>query len=84
MHEELPGCRAVILTSHGRPGHLKRALAGGVPGFLPKTISAEILADVVRTVHGGGRYVDPHLAAICRRRRESSARRRITPCWRRA
>jgi two-component system response regulator DesR len=60
---ELPGCRVVIVTSHGRPGHLKRALAAGVRGFLPKTTSAATLADVVRQVHGGGRYVDPELAA---------------------
>jgi two-component system response regulator DesR len=60
---ELPGCASLILTSYGRPGHLKRALAAGVRGFLPKTISAEVLAEVVRTVHRGGRYVDPELAA---------------------
>ncbi|WP_193614666.1 response regulator [Nocardioides lijunqiniae] len=60
---ELPGCRVVIVTSHGRPGHLKRALTAGVRGFLPKTTSAATLADVVRQVHSGGRYVDPELAA---------------------
>jgi two-component system response regulator DesR len=60
---ELPGCASLILTSHGRPGHLKRALAAGVRGFLPKTVSAEVLSDVVRTVYRGGRYVDPELAA---------------------
>jgi two-component system response regulator DesR len=60
---ELPGCASLILTSYGRPGHLKRALAAGVRGFLPKTISAQVLAEVVRIVHGGGRYVDPELAA---------------------
>ncbi len=60
---ELPDCASLILTSYGRPGHLKRALAAGVRGFLPKTVSAQLLADVVRTVHRGGRYVDPELAA---------------------
>jgi two-component system, NarL family, response regulator DesR len=63
LHDELPTCRTMIVTSHGLPGHLKRALAAGVRGFLPKTVSAETLAAVVRTVHGGGRYVDPQLAA---------------------
>ncbi|MBS4754026.1 response regulator transcription factor [Nocardioides sp. zg-ZUI104] len=53
----------VIVTSHGRPGHLKRALAAGVRGFLPKTTSARTLAEVVRKVHAGGRHVDPELAA---------------------
>ncbi|WP_026875874.1 response regulator transcription factor [Jiangella gansuensis] len=63
IHDQVPGCRTMIVTSHGRPGYLKRALAGGIGGFLPKTVSASVLADVVRTVHGGGRYVDPELAA---------------------
>lgn len=63
LAKELPSCGCVIVTSHGRPGHLKRALAAGVRGFLPKTTSAATLAQVVRTVHEGGRYVDPELAA---------------------
>ena len=58
-----PGVATVIVTSHGRPGHLKRALSAGVRGFLPKTASAATLAEVVRTVHAGGRHVDPELAA---------------------
>lgn len=59
----LPGCAVVIVTGHGRAGHLKRALEAGVRGFLPKTVSAAVLTQVVRTVHGGGRYIDPELAA---------------------
>ncbi|WP_182525055.1 response regulator transcription factor [Nocardioides dongkuii] len=58
-----PGCGVVIVTGHGRPGHLKRALTAGVRGFLPKTTSAATLAAVVRSVHAGGRYVDPELSA---------------------
>lgn len=60
---ELPACRSIIVTSYGRPGYLKKALAAGVAAFLPKTVSARVLADVVRQVHAGGRYVDPELAA---------------------
>lgn len=63
LHRELPEVACMIVTSHGRPGHLKRALAVGVRGFLPKTTSAVTLAEVVRTVHAGGRHVDPELAA---------------------
>ena len=57
------GVHSVIVTSHGRPGHLKRALAAGVRGFLPKTTEAARLAEVIRAVASGGRYVDPELAA---------------------
>ncbi|OZC55226.1 response regulator transcription factor [Rhodococcoides fascians] len=61
--DAVPTCAAIIVTSHGRPGYLKKALEAGVRGFLPKTTSAATLAEVVRTVHSGGRYVDPSLAA---------------------
>ncbi|MEU4198760.1 response regulator transcription factor [Streptomyces sp. NPDC045456] len=63
LRTRLPGCRTMIVTSHGRPGHLKRALEAGVKGFVPKTVSAQRLAEVIRTVHAGNRYVDPELAA---------------------
>lgn len=63
LRTALPGCATMIVTGHGRPGHLKRALAAGVRGFLPKTVSAQRLADIIRTVHAGERYVDPELAA---------------------
>jgi two-component system response regulator DesR len=63
LHAELPGCATLIVTSHGRPGYLKRALAAGVRGFVPKTVSAAELASAVRIVHSGGRYVDPALAS---------------------
>ncbi|MFG2293041.1 response regulator [Streptomyces sp. NPDC048603] len=63
LRAELPDCKTMIVTSHGRPGHLKRALSAGVRAFAPKTVSAQKLAEIIRTVHGGGRYVDPELAA---------------------
>ncbi len=63
LARQVPACGVVIITSHGRPGYLKKALAAGVRGFLPKTASATVLAAAVRQVAGGGRYVDPELAA---------------------
>lgn len=63
LRTALPECRCMIVTSHGRPGHLKRALSAGVKGFVPKTVSAQHLAEIIRTVRAGGRYVDPELAA---------------------
>ncbi|GGV83200.1 MULTISPECIES: response regulator transcription factor [Streptomyces] len=63
LRAELPDCAVLIVTGHGRPGHLKRALAAGVRGFVPKTVSAQRLAEIIRTVHAGHRYVDSELAA---------------------
>ncbi|MQA05596.1 MAG: response regulator [Streptosporangiales bacterium] len=56
-------CSVVILTSLGRPGYLRRAMAAGVSGFLGKDASADELATAVRKVHAGGRYLDTELAA---------------------
>lgn len=63
LRTELPACRVMIVTGHGRPGHLKRALAAGVRGFVPKTVSAQQLAEIIRTVRAGQRHIDPELAA---------------------
>ncbi|NAS24158.1 response regulator [Herbidospora sp. NEAU-GS84] len=61
--ESMPGQAMLILTSFGRPGYLRRALAAGVRGFVPKDASAEELAAAIRKVHAGGRYLDPEMAA---------------------
>lgn len=63
LRTELPDCRTMSVTGHGRSGHLKWALAAGVRAFVPKTVSARQLAGIIRTVHAGSRYVDPELAA---------------------
>lgn len=56
-------CAVCILTSLGRPGYLRRAMAAGVRGFIAKDAPAEDLAAAVRKVHAGGRYLDAELAA---------------------
>ncbi|MFF3443477.1 response regulator [Streptosporangium sp. NPDC002721] len=61
--ETLPGHAVLMLTSFGRPGHLRRALAAGVRGFIPKDASADELATAIRRVHAGGRYLDAEMAA---------------------
>ncbi|MFD9945300.1 DNA-binding response regulator [Nonomuraea sp. NPDC059023] len=55
--------RIVLVTRHARPGVLRRALAAGVRAFVPKTTPAERLAEIIREVHQGRRYVDPEIAA---------------------
>lgn len=55
--------RCVVVTRHARPGVLRRALASGVSGFLPKSRSANEVAEVIRRVAGGARYIDPEIAA---------------------
>jgi two-component system response regulator DesR len=55
--------RCVVVTRHARPGVLRRALAAGVAGFLPKSRDAGEVAAVIRRVMAGARYVDPEMAA---------------------
>lgn len=55
--------RCVVVTRHARPGVLRRALASGVAGFLPKSRGADEVAAVIRRVASGARYVDPEVAA---------------------
>lgn len=62
LHELLPEVRTLILTSLGRPGTLRRALAAKVNGFLLKDAPAEKLANAVRGVAAGRRMVDGDLA----------------------
>ncbi len=54
--------RVVIVTTFGRAGYLRRALAAGVSGYLLKDSPAADLADAIRRVAGGGRVIAPALA----------------------
>lgn len=57
------GIPVVLVTRHARPAILRRALTAGVSGFVPKTTPATRLAEIIRAVHAGRRYVDPEIAA---------------------
>jgi two-component system, NarL family, response regulator DesR len=63
LAELAPGCRALMVTTFGRAGYLRRAMAAGANGFVVKDTPARLLADAVRRVHQGLRVVDPALAA---------------------
>lgn len=64
LRRELPSCRVLILTTFGRPGYLRRAMEGGVVGFLLKDAPSVQLAAAIRRVMAGERVVDPALAAM--------------------
>ena len=63
LRHGLPACRVLVVTTFGRPGYLRRAMAAGAAGFMVKDAPAEALADAIRRVHAGLRVVDPALAA---------------------
>ncbi len=62
LHEQLPSCRIVILTTFGRSGYLRQAMESGAVGFLLKDAPAAELATAIRRVMAGERVVDPELA----------------------
>jgi two-component system, NarL family, response regulator DesR len=63
LRRALPGTRVLILTTFGRPGFLRRAMAAGASGFLLKDAPAQELAIAIRRTVAGERVVDPALAA---------------------
>ncbi|HUC05575.1 MAG TPA: response regulator transcription factor [Acidimicrobiales bacterium] len=63
LADQMPQCRAVILTTFGRAGYLRRAMEAGAQGFVVKDAPADVLADAIRRVMAGERVVDPELAA---------------------
>jgi len=63
LFDELPECRALILTGLSQPGHLLRALKVHVRGFIVKDAPADALADGIRRVAAGQRVIDPDLVA---------------------
>jgi two-component system response regulator DesR len=63
LRAAMPGCAVLMVTTFGRPGYLRRAIQAGASGFVVKDTPARRLAEAVRVVAGGGRVVDPDLAA---------------------
>jgi len=63
LRTSMPECRVVMLTTYGRPGHLRRGLEAGAKGIALKGSPVPQLADAVRRVHLGLRVVDANLAA---------------------
>jgi two-component system, NarL family, response regulator DesR len=62
LHDGLPECRILMLTTFGRPGYLRQAMENGAVGFLTKDAPTAQLASAIRRVMAGGRAIDPQLA----------------------
>jgi two-component system, NarL family, response regulator DesR len=63
LHQALPRCHSLILTTFGKPGFLRRAMQTGAYGFLLKDAPPDQLAHAIRRTAQGDRVVDPGLAA---------------------
>ncbi|MDO0915365.1 response regulator transcription factor [Streptomyces sp. DT2A-34] len=63
LRDQVPDCRVLILTTYGRPGHLRRAMEAGAAGFLVKDGPVEELTVAIRRVLTGETVIDPALSA---------------------
>ena len=57
-----PKTRILVLTRHDEPVYMRQLLQAGVEGYMVKRAAANALVSAIRTVAGGGVYVDPSLA----------------------
>jgi two-component system response regulator DesR len=63
LRKALPACKVLMVTTFGRPGYLRRAMAAGAPASWSRTPRPASSADAVRRIAAGLRVVDPTLAA---------------------
>lgn len=63
IRQEFPDARLIALTSYGGDEDVRRALAAGVQAYLTKDVLRNELLRTIRTVHAGGTYLPPPLAA---------------------
>jgi DNA-binding NarL/FixJ family response regulator len=61
--EEAPSVRILIVSSLAQPTSVRRALATGAHGYVPKRASDTELIEAIHRVAAGERYVDPDLGA---------------------
>ena len=62
LKEERPHTRVLILTVHPEEHFAVRALRAGAAGYVTKDHTLEQLAEAIRHVHAGRRYITPSLA----------------------
>ena len=62
LRVERPGVRVLVLSVHPEDLYAVRALRAGAAGYVTKEHSPEELAEAIRRVYQGRRYVSPSLA----------------------
>jgi two-component system, NarL family, response regulator len=62
LRDEFPGGHFLVLTTYDSEDNVSRALQAGAHGYLLKGASRAALADAIRAVHAGQRYIPPDLA----------------------
>ena len=63
IQELVPSARILILSMHSTTEHIFRALQAGARGYLLKDSAGAEVAEAVRAVHAGRRYLSQKIAA---------------------
>lgn len=61
IQAEYPATRVIFLTMHEDQDYVMQGLQAGAAGYVLKDTPAEKLANVLREVHEGGKYVSPEV-----------------------
>jgi two-component system nitrate/nitrite response regulator NarL len=56
---EMPNTRIAMISADADENRIRAALDSGAVGFLPKTLRPKVLADGIRVILDGGRYLPP-------------------------
>jgi DNA-binding NarL/FixJ family response regulator len=74
LRERHPDSAVLVLTMVDNPTDVQRCLAAGARGYVLKETASTELVDAVRTVAGGGDYLQPSLDAALAKWRETPGR----------
>lgn len=64
LRRDMPEAKVLVLSAYEDHGFVTQVLQAGARGYLLKRAAAEELLQAVRTVAGGGVYLEPSLAAV--------------------
>jgi DNA-binding NarL/FixJ family response regulator len=62
LRKRMPATPTVVVSSRGDAATIRRAMACGVAGYVPKSLDARAMEEAIRLVLAGGAYVPPGLA----------------------
>ncbi|MDR6936120.1 response regulator transcription factor [Luteibacter sp. 3190] len=62
LRGQYPGVAVLVVSAHDEPSVVKRVIAHGAAGFLPKSADPATIADAVRAVLTDGQWLPPELA----------------------
>jgi DNA-binding NarL/FixJ family response regulator len=62
--ERFPGIRVLVLSSHSEERFGIPVLKLGAAGYVPKSLTADVVLKAIHKVHAGGRYLSESLAEL--------------------